>query len=231
MTSLTHLAPVDPPTPLTLIQSATAQANDAIKASNPRLTVKWIGIIVLIIIVIILICLVSRSGSSSVTSYFGGSARGESKILPLAAIEPTYTSQLTRATDDCAGHMVFTVVENNPALQDVNSSLAYPTNVYRNKNSVLTNPAITVTAGGNVYRSGGRFGFIGAGELIWLTIARTDLPAELLSIPGPWTIKADFISKPGDDRSTKTSNIAVGGLLDSTFDDVNDYCPYASWRS
>ena len=232
MDSLTHLAPIDQPTPLTLIQNATTQANDAIKASDPRLTAKWIGIIVLIILVIVLICWVCKPASTSVSSYFGSSSlKTESKIPSLTPPEPTYTSQLTRATDDCAGHMIFTVIEKNPALQDVNSSLAYPTNVYRNKNAVLTNPVITITAAGNVYKTGGSFGFIGAGELIWLTIARTDLPAELLTLPGPWTIKADFVSKPAVDRNTSSSSVVGQGLLDTTFDDVGDYCPFAAWRS
>lgn len=231
MDSLTHLAPIDQPTPLTLIQNATTQANDAIKASNPLLTAKWIGIILLIIVVIVLIYWVYKP-PSSVSSYFGSSSlKSESKTQPLPPPEPTYTAQLTRATDDCAGHMIFTVDEKNPALQDINSSLAYPTNVYRNKNAVLTNPVITITAAGNVYKTGGSFGFIGAGELIWLTIARTDLPAELLTLPGPWTIKADFVSKPAGDRATTSSSVIGNGLLDTTFDDVQDYCPFAAWRS
>jgi hypothetical protein len=233
MNSLSHLAPIDPSTPLTLIQNATTQANDAITSSNPLLTAKWIGIILLIIVVFVIISWVCKSYSSSVSYSFNSvssNAQSESRLLTTPPV-PTYTSQLTRATDDCAGHMIFTVVETNPTLQDADSSLTYPTNVYRNKNAILTNPVITITAGDNVYKTGGSFGFIGTNELIWLTLARTDLPAELLTVPGPWTIKADFISKHSEDRARMSSSVVDNGFLDSTFDDVQDYCPFAAWRS
>jgi hypothetical protein len=233
MSSLSHLAPIDPSTPITLIQNATTQANDAITSSNPLLTAKWIGIILLIVIVFVIICWLCKSGPSSWSSTFDSSSfnsESKSRLLTTPPV-PTYTSQLTRATDDCAGHMIFTVVETNPTLQNSDSSLTYPTNVYRNKNAILTNPVITITAGDNVYKTGGSFGFIGTSELIWLTLARADLPAELLNVPGPWTIKADFVSKHSEDRARMTASVVDNGFLDSTFDNVQDYCPYAAWRS
>jgi hypothetical protein len=241
MDPLSNLAPVDQATPLTLIQSASSLAETAIKASNPLLTMKWLAIIVVIIVILIFVLWIASKPGSSMSSMSSMSklfqptdpkVAGQSK--PPAATQPTYTTQLTRAADDCNGHMIFTVTETNPSLQDSNSTLTYPTNVYKSKNSVVTNPVITVTAGGNIYKIGGKFGFIGTGELIWLTIAKTDLPTELLTVPGPWTIKADFVSKHGESKNKPASNassVVGGGLLDSTFDSIDEYCPYAAWRS
>jgi len=131
----------------------------------------------------------------------------------------TYQSRLTMIDDRKPGHMILDIIEDNPVFPDAITPLLYPTGVYSSDNTVLSIPLTIITVNGMAYSCSSTLIRTDDASPIQLQILQTDVPSALLSVPGPWEIRTNFVTK----YSPKTIHSGI-------FDPDDDMAPYAAWR-